>query len=79
MTKSEFTKNYIEPMMVAANCGIKAVEYKKNDRPYIDDKYRTHYDEEIIITYNNDYTRLINVECDSFAAMVEDMYKGGVY
>lgn len=80
LTKAEFIKQYVEPMLVAANCGIKHATYYKHDKPYIDDKYRTHYSEEVVIEYNNGWTRLVNVECDSLAAMVEDIYKqGGVY
>lgn len=80
MDKATFTKNYIEPMMVAAGVGIAKVEYFKHEDVYIDENYRTHYYEELVVTYNSGWTRLINVECDSLAAMVEDIYKqGGVY
>ena len=80
MKKASFVKMYLEPMAVAMGAGIKDVTYYKHDKPYIDENYRTHYDEELVVTYDNGYTRLINVECDSLAAMVEDLYKqGGVY
>lgn len=78
--KEVFIKTYVEPMLIAANVGIKAVDYYLHETPYIDENYRTHYHEEVVLTYESGFTRLINVECDSKAAMVEDIYKqGGVY
>lgn len=78
--KEVFIKTYVEPMLIAANVGIKAVDYYLHEAPYIDENYRTHYHEEVVLTYESGFTRLINVECDSKAAMVEDIYKqGGVY
>lgn len=78
--KEAFVRNYLSPMMVAAGVGIKDIAYYKHDNVYIDENYRTHYNEELVVTYNNGFTRLINVGCSSLAAMVEDLYKqGGVY
>lgn len=80
MGKEEWVKDFLEPAMVAANCGIKHITYCKHEKPYIDASYRWHYDEELVVEYENGFTRLINVECDSKAAMIEDLYKqGGVY
>ena len=80
MDKAEWVKDWLEPTMVAANCGVRYITYHKHERPYVDDNGQYHSDEELIVEYESGRTKSINVACDSKAAMVEDLYKqGGVY
>ena len=80
MDKAGWVKNWLEPTMVAAGCGIKYITYFKHERPYVDDLGRYHSDEELAVEYESGHVKFINVSCDSKAAMIEDLYKqGGVY
>lgn len=80
MDKAEWVKDWLEPTMVAANCGIRYITYRKRERPYVDDLGIYHGREVLEVEYDGGHIKIINVECDGKAAMIEDLYKqGGVY
>ena len=72
MTKKEYVEKFLSPAVVAAETGIKMVEYVTNNKSYVDSVGKFHYLEELVVVYNNDYVDIVNVEMDSLSAMFYD-------
>lgn len=68
--KREFVKKYLEPAIVASNCGWKSVRY------YLLKREGGYYSEYVVLGYNeNDPTEgnYICVTCDSLTAIMHDV------
>lgn len=63
--KVHFVKALLQPLTIAANENIKKLDYELQD----------NNEEFVIITYTNNYTRKICVNCDSLRAIALDVIK----
>ena len=68
--KREFVSKYLEPAIIASNCGWKSVRY------YLMKRHRKYYSEYVVLGYNkNDPTEgnYLCVSLDSLMAIMRDV------
>ena len=73
MSKSEFVKTYVEPMLKAIDMGIVSAEYVENEDMYRDEHYTLHFNEEVQVTFKSGTVWTANVTCDSNMAIIKDI------